>query len=293
MRELVFLRTLDDFRHRGDHFDRIAAGSSFRREHHRIGTVHDGVRDVAHLGTGWCGILDHRLHHLRCRNDDTIAAAALMDDCLLQPRQLGVTHLHAQIATSHHDNIRGVDDARQVCDRLVPLDLRNDTGVTARLTDQAPRLLDVGRITRERHGDVVNYLLRAELDVLAIPVGKGGSRYSATLAVETLAIGELATRTHPGIDSRTADALVVEDDLAVVQQEDIARRHILRQICVGTTDLIDGAPFGVELGIEGEGLALYQHNTAFAKPLDANLRSTEVEEDADAPVRNTRRLAMV
>src|SRR5262249_5817192 len=52
----------------------------------------------------------------------------------------------------------------------------------------------------------------------------------------------------------------------------------------------DRAPFWVKLGIEGEGLALFQHHATFLEALDANLRATEVEQDADTPVRNARRL---
>ena len=148
-----------------------------------------------------------------------------MDDGLLQARQLRVSHLNAEVAARDHYDVGGVDDAQQISDRFMTLDLRHDPGLTAGFADELARLLDIGGITRERHGDVINFLLRAELDVLAIPVGERGRGNSAALAIEAFAIGELApTRTWVSI-SCTADAIHVEHNLSVVQQEDIARQR--------------------------------------------------------------------
>ena len=56
----------------------------------------------------------------------------------------------------------------EIVDRLVPLDLGDDAGLAAGRAQQRARLLDVGRIAREGHGDVVDALLGRELDVLAV-----------------------------------------------------------------------------------------------------------------------------
>ena len=291
MRELVFLGAFDDFRHRLHHLHGVAPGSRLRREHHRVGAVHDGVRHVAHLGPGRRRIQDHGLHHLRGRDHDAIPGAALVDDGLLQARQLRIPHLNAQVTARHHHYVGGFDDALQVGDRLVTLDLRHDPGFTARFAHELPRQLDIGGIARERHGDVINFLLRAELDVLAVPVGERGCRNSAALAIQALAVGKLAAHSHVGVDFRSTDAIDVEHDLPVVQQEYITGGDVFRQILVGTAYGVDRAPFWVEIHVECEGLPLLQHDLPFAEALDTNLRPTEIEEDADGPVGNPRRLA--
>src|SRR5262249_11779545 len=47
----------------------------------------------------------------------------------------------------------------------------------------------------------------------------------------------------------------------------------------------------IQRGVEREGLPFLQHDLAFAEALDADLRTTEVQQDTDTPVRHTGRLA--
>src|SRR5581483_5526938 len=163
----------------------------------------------------------HGLHHLSRCNHHTIAAATLVDDGFLQPRQFGITHLDAQIATRDHHHVRRIDDALEVGDSFVPLDFRNDARVPARVANQAARLLDIGRIASERYGDVINFLLRAELDVLPILVAQSGRGDSAALPIEPLAVGQLTADANLGFDPGAAHPSHLEHDLAVIEQQDV------------------------------------------------------------------------
>ncbi len=89
-----------------------------------------------------------------------------------------------------------------------------------------------------------------------------------------------------GVDFRTADAIDIEHDLAIVQQQHVTRSNVFRQILVSDAYGIDRARFWVERRVEREGLPLLQHDLPLAKALDADLRSAEVEENANAYVAN-------
>ncbi len=72
--QLVFLRAQADIAHRGNDSHRIFADRRFGREHDRIGSIHYGVSDIGNFGTCWSRTIDHRLHHLRCRNHNLVLA---------------------------------------------------------------------------------------------------------------------------------------------------------------------------------------------------------------------------
>ncbi len=111
-----------------------------------------------------------------------------MNDGFLQPGQLGVPHFDAEIAARDHHNVRRLDNAGEIGYRFVPLDLGDDVSFTARLTHQRARLFYITRIAREGDGDVVDVLLGAKADVLAIFVGERRRRNSAALPVQALAV---------------------------------------------------------------------------------------------------------
>ena len=119
----------------------------------------------------------------------------------------------------------------------------------------------------------------------------GRRRDAAALAVESLAIRQLAADPHARLDGGRADELDVEHDLSVVEQQRVARRHIARQVLVG--DAYPGlrAALGIERGVERERRALVELHAPFAKALDADLGAAEVEQHADAARGALRRLA--
>src|SRR5579859_3133956 len=55
----------DDPTHRRDCQHRVLADARLTRQHHRVGAVDDGVRDIGRLGARGTRVRDHRLEHLR------------------------------------------------------------------------------------------------------------------------------------------------------------------------------------------------------------------------------------
>src|SRR6185312_13159359 len=87
-------------------------------------------------------------------------------------------------------------------------------------------------IARERHRLEVDALRGREADVLAIALRQRRCRDAAALAVEPLAVGQLAAYAHARVDGGRRHALDVEHDLAVVEQQRVAGGDILRQVLV-------------------------------------------------------------
>src|SRR5262245_62221437 len=84
---------------------------------------------------------------------------------------------------------------------------------------------------------------------------------------------------HRAVHAVALDALDVEHDLAVVEQEDIARLHVLGQLPVVEADLRSVAE--LELGVEHEPVPRLELDAAVLELPDADLGSLQVGHDAD------------
>ena len=176
----------------------IFADGRLGREHHGVGAVHDGIRDIGHLGARRRRRVDHRLEHLRGRDAYLVAGTREPDQALLQARHRCVADFDRQVAARHHDDVARIDDPADVLDCLGTLDLRDDVAQSARSAQQRPRLLDILGVTRERYRHEVEAEPRSGLDVAAILGRQGRRRQPATLLVQALVIGELAALLHDG-----------------------------------------------------------------------------------------------
>src|SRR5205814_699794 len=76
-------------------------------EHHRVGAVEDGVGDVAGLGAGGAGVLDHRVEHLGGDDDGFGVLPAELDGLLLDQRHLFERELDAEVAAGDHQAVEG------------------------------------------------------------------------------------------------------------------------------------------------------------------------------------------
>ena len=124
--------------------------------------------------------------------------ACLLDDLLLQARELGIAHFDAQIAARHHHPVAGLHHGRQVLDGLRALDLRDQQTVAARLAQQCARLVHVSRVARKGDTEVIHMERGGGSHVLAILVGQRAGRQSAALTVDALVVAELAARPARG-----------------------------------------------------------------------------------------------
>jgi hypothetical protein len=85
-----------DLGHDLDRLDGEPARSGLAREHDAVGAVEHGVCDVGRLGARRPRVLDHRLEHLRRRDDRLARVVALLDHHLLCEEDLLGRNLHTQ-----------------------------------------------------------------------------------------------------------------------------------------------------------------------------------------------------
>ncbi len=270
-----------DAGHGLDRLHRVEAAGRLGREHHRVGAVDDGVGDVEHFGAGRDRVVDHRLQHLRRRDDDAVARHRLADDLLLQAGQLGVADLHAEVAARDHDHFRGFDDLDEVLDRFRAFDLGDDLGVGTGGTRQFAGQLDVGGGTAERDGDEIDAELGGGGDVAAVLVGERAEAEAAAEAVQALAVRERAVGHHLGVDDVAGDLLDTQADQAVVEQQGVTRPDVARQAEVAAAHLRGIAGRRVGAADEGEGLAGLEQHFPLGELLDADLRTRQVGQHAD------------
>ena len=82
-----------------------------------------------------------------------------------------------------------------------------------------------------------------------------------------------------GVNLGADDAFDIENDAAIVKQEDISVADILRQVLVVESDALQRA--ALALGIKDESRAVLKENLSLGKLADANLRPLEIGQDAD------------
>ena len=110
---------------------RIEAGGSLAGKHNRTGTVVDGVGHIGRFGPGGAGILDHGIQHLRGRDHLLARRIDLVDNHLLDNRNLLQRNLHAHVAPGDHDTIGYTDNFVDVLHALQVFNLRNHIDAVA------------------------------------------------------------------------------------------------------------------------------------------------------------------
>ena len=101
--------------------------------------------------------------------------------------------------------------------------------------------------------------------------------------VDALVLAELAAVDHARANLRRRRRLDLELDLAVVEQQAIALRHLERQLAVGRRDA--ARPADLVADRDHERLALLQRDRLAAfEPAGADLRAAQVLQDRDVPV---------
>ena len=147
------LGALGDPRHRGHDVGRVVADRRLTREHHGVRAVEHRVGDVAHLGPGRRRRVDHRLEHLRRRDDGRADLDAVPHDALLEVRHVLERAVDAEVAAGDHHRVGGGGDLGQIAERRRRLDLGHDPRANP---DHRAELGDVLRVADERQRDVVD-----------------------------------------------------------------------------------------------------------------------------------------
>ena len=117
----------------------------FGREHDSVGSIEDGIGDVAGFSPRGAWVFDHRLEHLRGRDHRLPPGGGLSDHVLLDDRHFFGRHLDAEIAARNHHTVGGFEDLFEMINRLGLLQLGNDGDVSPVRRDDLFRFLDVSR----------------------------------------------------------------------------------------------------------------------------------------------------
>jgi len=133
-------------------------------EHDGVRPVQDSVGDVGNLRTGWTGVADHGVEHLRRRDDRFPEFLDIPDDALLQKGHLLGACLDAEVSAGDHRAVRNAEDLLKARDGLGLFDLGDDrNSVREFLCGE-----DVLRRAHEGEGQVVDAQLPREAQILAV-----------------------------------------------------------------------------------------------------------------------------
>ena len=146
-----------------------------------------------------------------------------------------------EVAAGDHDAVERVDDLFEGVDRLRLLDLRDDRDLAALLGHDLEDPVDVRGVAHERQRDVVGAELEAPAQVGFVLLRQRGHVDGDAGEVDALVVRDRAGDDALGLH---LDAVGLEDldlDLAVVDQQEVAGRHVVRQALEGRADEVLGA----------------------------------------------------
>lgn len=115
--------------HLGNSLVGVATLGSLTGQHNTIGSISDGVADIADLGTGWARVVDHGLEHLGSADNWLARHVAHGNHLFLGSKHLSSWDLNTQITTGNHDTISLLENLGKVVETLSVLDLGDDLDV--------------------------------------------------------------------------------------------------------------------------------------------------------------------
>ena len=220
----------DDAGHRLDGEPRVRARRRFCGEHDRVGAIEDRVGDVTRLGARRARVGDHRLQHLGGGDHRSPELVAERDDLLLRDRHFLERQFHAQVAARDHDGVRGADDALDILERGVLLDLCHDEHLLRNLLAQ---LGDVLRAAHEAQREELQVVLDREGDVSPVLCGDGWRAHGHPRQVHALVALDHATMQHASGYGVRADFQRDELNEAIIHEDAVPDLEVVAQILVG------------------------------------------------------------
>ena len=106
--------------------DGIFPACRFAGEHDGIGPVVDGVGHIGDFGPGRTGISDHRVKHLRGRDNKLSLIITFLDHVFLETGKHFRIHFDPQISAGNHDTVSGNNDFMEVFYPFLGFDFGND-----------------------------------------------------------------------------------------------------------------------------------------------------------------------
>ncbi len=93
-------------------------------------------------------------------------------------------------------------------------------------------------------------------------------------------VGQGTALSYAATNLLPAQALDLQDDLTVIEQQDVPGAHILNEIRIGNADTSLITVMGSERGIKYERLSRLEDHRTFSEGLDAYLRSLQIPHDS-------------
>ena len=144
-------------------------GGSFRRQHHRVGAIKNGIGHIIGLSTSRARVIDHRFQHLGGGDHRLTSHITFVDHGFLHDRHILWRGLHPQITACHHDGIRYCDNLIDMPKGFWLLDLGDDRQLaTMRGQHQFDQFLDIGGFAHERQRHIIQVMLEGELQIMPV-----------------------------------------------------------------------------------------------------------------------------
>jgi len=197
----------------------------------------------------------------------------------LQDRYALDRHLHAQVAARHHQPVGLSDDGIEVGYGCRLLDLGHDGGG---LPDKLAGELDVLAALHERQGHPIDAEAQCVVEIGLVLVGERADRQHGVGQADALAAGQRAADLDGCLDRRCGLVRDGHANLAVVEQQGVARRdgrenlRVRQEHALGVAVLVGG--------VEAKRAPLRQCDTLAADATDAEFRTLQVSQDADRPL---------
>ena len=173
--------------------------------------------------------------------------------------------------------------------RLRALDLRHRQRPAARLVHEIARPAHVFARAGKRDAEEIRLELGGDPDVLLVLLGQRGRGQAAALAVDALVVGQRSALLHDASDARPPDRRHAQHDAPVVEQQRVARPHVVGQLLVVEPDRMLVAQRA--LGVEHELRARRERDLAVPEAADADLGALQVDQHADRAARLARERA--
>src|SRR5918995_463732 len=219
------------------------------------------------------------------------ATAGDLAGALLHQRHLLQRHLHTEVATGDHDAVEGADDLVEVLDRLGLLDLGDDRQADALLVHDLMHVADVVGGADERQRDHVDAHPQRPAQVVLVLLRHRRHRHRDAGEVDALVVRQGAALEHLADDIGLGDLRRDEGELAVVDEDAVTGGHVARQARIRRADLLLVA--GDVPSRDREAGAGDELDRALLEAGGADLRTLQVDEDADRPPRRVARRADV
>ena len=278
----VLLGLFADGRHGFNGFNRILTGCGFAGKHDAVGAIIDGICNVGNLSTGGARIADHGIKHLSCRDNRLVRRIALLDDGLLDVRNLSCRNLDAQITTGNHDAVGSGKNFIKVLDAKDGLNLGEDLNVWG--THLAADIADFAygfAIANEGCGNGVNTKFAAKHDVSAVLLGNGGETNVNVRNVDALFLAKLAAVDDLAVHIGTFNMINLKTNKAVVNQDDGALLNFVRKVFVVKREALCGSDYIVVSGDDNLITGVKHDLLATLKNARANLGSLGVKHDGN------------